>query len=191
MLISARPASQRNGIRQTHIPLAAQCGAQETKPTQRVGMNNGYYNEGRTWRCLVLNPSARTRAEPHNFLSHKLLLTNSNAELLEIQEGRHLLSRKGNPSQWKKTPGQLFPSQELRNCGTGTVEISSLPGIAPGCDDSLGSLRAPARAAPAEAVESFADQPRWQNAWNWNTEPGTTCTKKEQVGKWWIMFLAK
>ena len=55
MLTSARPASQRNGIRQTQIPLAAQCGAQETKPTQRVGMNNGYYNEGRTWRCLVLN----------------------------------------------------------------------------------------------------------------------------------------
>ena len=108
MLISARPASQRNGIRQTHIPLAAQCGAQETKPTQRVGTNNGYYNEGRTWRCLVLNPSARTRAEPHNFLSHKLLLTNSNAELLEIQEGRHLLSRKGNPSQWKKNTVPAF-----------------------------------------------------------------------------------
>ena len=81
MLISARPASQRNGIRQTQIPLAARCGAQETKPSQRVGMNNAYYNERRTWRCLVLNPSARTQAEPDNFLSLKLLLTNSNAEL--------------------------------------------------------------------------------------------------------------
>jgi hypothetical protein len=85
-----KPASQPNGIRQTQIPLAAQCGAQETKPTQRVGMNNAYYNERRTWRCLVLNPSARTQAEPHNFLSLKLLLKNSNAELLEIQKDRHL-----------------------------------------------------------------------------------------------------
>ena len=111
MLISARPASQPNGIRQTQIPLAAQCGAQETKPTQRVGMNNSCYDEGRTWRCLVLNPSARTRAEPHNFLSLKLLNKNSNAELLEIQKDRHLLPRKGNPWQWERTPGQLFPSQ--------------------------------------------------------------------------------
>jgi hypothetical protein len=38
----------------------------------------------------VLNPSARTQAEPHNFLSLKLLLKNSNAELLEIQKDRHL-----------------------------------------------------------------------------------------------------
>ena len=39
------------------------------------------------------NPSARTRAEPHNFLSVKhlkLLNKNSNAELLEIQKDRHL-----------------------------------------------------------------------------------------------------
>ena len=59
----------------------------------------------------MLNPSARTRAEPHNFLSLKLLNKNSNAELLEIQKDRHLLPRKGNPWQWERTPGQLFPSQ--------------------------------------------------------------------------------
>ena len=78
------------------------------KPTQRVGMNNCYLNKGRTWRCLVLNPSARTRAEPHNFLSLKLLNKNSNAELLEIQKDRHLLPRKGNPWQWKKNSGPAF-----------------------------------------------------------------------------------
>ena len=109
MLISARPASQPNGIRQTQIPLAAQCRAQETKPTQRVGMNNCYLNEGRTWRCLVLNPSARTRAEPHNFLSLKLLNKNSNAELLEIQKDRHL--------------------EIVVPVLTSAVEVPSLPGI--------------------------------------------------------------
>ena len=98
-------------------------------------MNNAYYNERRTWRCLVLNPSARTQAEPHNFLLLKLLLKNSNAELLEIQKDRHL--------------------EIVVPVLTSTVEIPSLPGIlaalgiAPGCGDALGSLRAPARAAPA------------------------------------------
>ena len=150
MLISecsaCRPASQRNGIRQTQVPLAAQCGAQETKPTQRVGMNNCYYNEGRTWQVSGVNPSARTRAEPHNFLSLKLLNKNSNAELLEIQKDRHL--------------------EIVVPVLTSAVEVPSLPGIlaalgiAPGWGDALGSLRAPARAAPADAVESFADQPR-------------------------------
>ena len=61
-----------------------------------------------------VNPSARTRAEPHNFLSLKFLNKNSNAELLEIQKDFHLLPRKGNPSHpftMEKTPGQLFSSQ--------------------------------------------------------------------------------
>jgi hypothetical protein len=31
----------------------------------------------------------------------------------------------------------------------------------------------------------------WQKACNWNTERGTKRTKNEQVGKLWIMFLAK
>ena len=58
------------------------------------------------------NPSARTRAEPHNFLSVKhlkLLNKNSNAELLEIQKDRHL--------------------EIVVPVLTSTVEIPSLPGI--------------------------------------------------------------
>ena len=64
---------------------------------------------GEHGRCLVLNPSARTRAEPHNFLSLKLLNKSSNAELLEIQKDRHL--------------------EIAVPVLTSTVEIPSLPGI--------------------------------------------------------------
>jgi hypothetical protein len=72
-------------------------------------MNNCYYNEGRTWQVSGVNPSARTRAEPHNFLSLKLLNKNSNAELLEIQKDRHL--------------------EIVVPVLTSAVEVPSLPGI--------------------------------------------------------------
>ena len=58
-------------------------------------------------------PSARTRAEPHNFLSLKLPNKNSNAELWETQKDHHLLPRKGNSWQWKKHQASFFHHNNL------------------------------------------------------------------------------
>ena len=93
----------------------------------------------------MLNPSARTRAEPHNFLSLKLLNKNSNAELLEIQKDRRL-------------------ETVYRYCRDSQLLLAAV-GISPGCCDSLGSLRHPARAAPEMGTPNAAPNARKRSKW--------------------------